>query len=1062
MSQSGRVEPSYLTCTAAQADEFNTSNSHGLTSLNQLLEQRAYSHPDNVVAGFPENVQETRWEVVMFTYKSLLVASNVVAHSYLEKTTLCARLEQQKEDRIIGLLSPSCADLLVTLFAALRLGYGVLLLAPQNTPQAIRHLCEVTSCTHLICHPSLKLQGHKALQDSNICIIDLAPRLTWQNISANLPLLPLALSAREEKDLTALVMHTSGSTGMPKPVYQPHRIWTEAIPCIPGKPAFTTTPLFHGGSADILRSMNALSILYMFPSTYPVTVTNVLGAMSACPDVTAFLSVPYILKLLVEDTRGMQMLRKMELVSTGGAPLPEALGDEMVKCGVKLVSRLGSSECGFLMSSHRCYESDLEWSWLRNDGPGEKLLLFEPVSDSADTFELIVPEGWSTRVVSNRDDGSFATGDLYNRHPTIPHAWRYCGRVDDIIVMTNGKKVSANPIETALCASPHVAEAIVFGASRAALGTLIVPASSAAIKHIKACVLYVNQCGASYARIPDELVIILPPDSPLPKTSKGSVVRPKALIQYATTIEEAYERLEKGDAGDMQFVTNTEIRQYVRRLIQDAVISQRGLHTTEIEDDADFFALGIDSIQAITIRSSLQKLLSSSAAVLGTNVVLDYPSVNRLTAHILDVRVRQETAHPTEERQRQHEKMREFVDFYGTFVDSTEGKPQAATCAADIVVLTGATGALGVHTLYQIVGMSALQVVALVRAENHIRAKERIQASLQQRKLPSVEISAGFPPGGVRCPVVALAADLALDRLGLGENEYDLLAARLKLVLHVAWPVNFALSLDSFSPILQGTRNLIMLTIKSSTGHFVFCSSTAAVSAGDNNDKDCGIQECLPASENCAASMGYAQSKWVAEHMCARAYDGPLRSRVTIARVGQLCGDTVHGVWNQSEAWPLLIATVRYTRCLPDLDEHPRWLPVDVCARILIRASFSDMPYDRVPVYHLVNTDRTTSWSDIQDYLARAGLAFECVSAGEWLERLRECEASLDGATKNLLALWESKYRTTNSSARLEPNFDTSQIARTCPGFREMEPVSEDLIHRICQSWQESGFLQMG
>ena len=55
-----------------------------------------------------------------------------------------------------------------------------------------------------------------------------------------------------------------------------------------------------------------------------MTVRNVLGALAACTDVEAFLSVPYILKMLVEHPEGLEMLRTMNLVSTGGAPLPEA------------------------------------------------------------------------------------------------------------------------------------------------------------------------------------------------------------------------------------------------------------------------------------------------------------------------------------------------------------------------------------------------------------------------------------------------------------------------------------------------------------------------------------------------------------------------------------------------------------------------------------------------------------------------------------------------------------------------------------------------------------------
>jgi hypothetical protein len=36
---------------------------------------------------------------------------------------------------------------------------------------------------------------------------------------------------------------------------------------------------------------------------------------------------------------------------------------------------------------------------------------------------------------SNRDNGSYATGDLYQPHPSKRDVWRYAGRGDDVIVM---------------------------------------------------------------------------------------------------------------------------------------------------------------------------------------------------------------------------------------------------------------------------------------------------------------------------------------------------------------------------------------------------------------------------------------------------------------------------------------------------------------------------------------------------------------------------------------------------------------------------------------------------
>lgn len=62
------VTSSYLTCTAAQADEFNQTHSHHIVSLNQLLEERAVSHPDVCIAGFPEYVSsQDRWDLLKFS-----------------------------------------------------------------------------------------------------------------------------------------------------------------------------------------------------------------------------------------------------------------------------------------------------------------------------------------------------------------------------------------------------------------------------------------------------------------------------------------------------------------------------------------------------------------------------------------------------------------------------------------------------------------------------------------------------------------------------------------------------------------------------------------------------------------------------------------------------------------------------------------------------------------------------------------------------------------------------------------------------------------------------------
>lgn len=49
--------------------------------------------------------------------------------------------------------------------------------------------------------------------------------------------------------------------------------------------------------------------------------------------------------------------------------------------------------------------------------------------------------------IRNCEDGSYATGDLFELHETIPNAWRYFGRSDDLLIHSSGEKTNPIPSE---------------------------------------------------------------------------------------------------------------------------------------------------------------------------------------------------------------------------------------------------------------------------------------------------------------------------------------------------------------------------------------------------------------------------------------------------------------------------------------------------------------------------------------------------------------------------------------------------------------------------------------
>ena len=66
--------------------------------------------------------------------------------------------------------------------------------------------------------------------------------------------------------------------------------------------------------------------------------------------------------------------------------------------------------------------------------------------------------------------------------------------------------------------------------------------------------------------------------------------------------------------------------------------------------------------------------------------------------------------------------------------------------------------------------------------------------------------------------------------------------------------------------------------------------------------------------------MGYARSKWVAENLVALAAQ-TRGIRAESLRIGQMVGDTVHGVWNETEAISLQLKGAQTLAAMPDLDE---------------------------------------------------------------------------------------------------------------------------------------------
>ena len=452
------------------------------------------------------------------------------------------------------------------------------------------------------------------------------------------------LSAPIHETDTAFWHHTSGtSTGLPKPIAQSHQGAVGSLPRLEGRGAatFTTTPLYHGGIADCFRAWTSNALIWLFPGKdVPITSTNILKSLgvagelvqeSAIPPVRYFSSVPYVLQMLASEAEGLEVLQKMDIVGVGGAALPPSVGNDLVQKGVNLVSRFGSAECGFLMSSHRDYSKDKEWQYLRSlDSP---LLRFE--RQDGGLAELVITKEWPHMAKRNRDNGSYATADLFEAHPTTPHAWRYHSRADSQLTLITGKKFDPAPLESEIATSQYLDDALVFGNGQQYPGALLFRSPSSSdlsneglLDELWPEVEKLNMDGQGHTKLSRSMLVVMSSDTAeLEKSSKGTVLRRQAEERFSKVIEEAYE------GGDAVGIGAPEIPDdKLPVTILDIIKAVQG-STDTIQEDVDLFACGVDSVACMQIRAQLQKLVPSGAPALPLNVVYDCGSIKGLAIH---------------------------------------------------------------------------------------------------------------------------------------------------------------------------------------------------------------------------------------------------------------------------------------------------------------------------------------------------------------------------------------------------------------------------------------------
>ncbi|MFE2038316.1 amino acid adenylation domain-containing protein [Streptomyces scopuliridis] len=391
----------------------------------------------------------------------------------------------------------------------------------------------------------------------------------------------------------------------------------------------------------------------------------------------------------------------------------------------------------------------------------------------------------------------------------------------------------------------------------------------------------------------------------------------------------------------------------------------------------NFFLIGGDSLLAAEVVARTLTLLNLDAA-LGSGLIralLADPTLEGFAAAVGVLRGR-----PTGSRQAGT--LSRAPDAEVDFVRETAlgfSLPPAETPVprpgdASDVLLTGASGFVGAFLLDRLLRDTTARIHCPVRASGAAHAERRVLAALTRYGLRADDAA--------RQRLICFPADLAAPGLGLSPEHAAGLAASLDLIVHNGAQVNFLYPYSALRAAnVGGTREIIKLAAPRRVPvHFL---STVAVLAGFGTAGAREVDEDVRLDHADRLTMGYAESKWVAEGLLRSAAEQGLP--VAVYRPYEVTGDRLHGACNTETAICSLFKTIAETGLAPDIALPMDFVPVDHVAESVVHIATRHRATNRV--YHLTNP-RPAVLADVLDRMRAAGCEMRMLPYGEWVGEL--------------------------------------------------------------------------
>lgn len=293
------------------------------------------------------------------------------------------------------------------------------------------------------------------------------------------------------------------------------------------------------------------------------------------------------------------------------------------------------------------------------------------------------------------------------------------------------------------------------------------------------------------------------------------------------------------------------------------------------------------------------------------------------------------------------------------------------------VFLTGATGFLGIYLLRELLATTGATVHCLVRADDAHHAMKRIQSNA--RRYLNDDLDEYRASGRIS----VVPGDLDQPQLGLSDEAFEHFAKVVDVIHHPGGLVNFIYPYSHMRPTnVEGTREIIRMAsrYRNIPIHYV---STMAVVSGFGTAGVRQVTEETPLAHPDRLSVGYVESKWVAEGLLLNAAKEGLP--VAIYRAADISGDRVTGAWNTATEMCAMKKFIVDTGTSPIAELPLDYTPVDCYAAALVHIASSQLPAGEI--YHLTNPGKVNV-SLLVERLRAHGHTIREIPWEQWIDHI--------------------------------------------------------------------------